>query len=240
MSSSGLQLTNLVKRFPSSGFQLGPLNLEMAPGARLALFGKNGAGKSTLFQLLTGHIPSDEGTIQIFSEKMHTGAFELKRRIGYLPQNLELPRWVSAYDIITYALKLHGLTAIDRIRDETLTYWDSTFYARKPLGACSYGMQKRVALALATLHNPDLLILDEPFSGLDLYHIHSLETLLGKRSTQQITIVSTHVASHVAKLCDRAITIQNGSMTEIAAWPSAGVMERMDLMEEQFFPKQKG
>lgn len=237
---SGLLLTNLVKRFPSSGFQLGPLNLEMAPGERLALFGKNGAGKSTLFQLLTGHMPSDEGTIQIQGEKMHTGAFELKRRIGYLPQNLELPRWVTAHDIITYALKLHGLTPLDRIRDETLTYWDSTFYAKKPLGACSYGMQKRVALALATLHNPDLLILDEPFSGLDLYHIHSLETLLAARGPQQITIVSTHVAAHVARLCPRAITIHNGAMSEIDAWKSAGFLERMDLMEEQFFPKKKG
>lgn len=237
---SALHLSNLVKRYASSSFVLGPLNVEMAPGARLALFGKNGAGKSTLFQLLTGHMPADEGTIQIFGEKMHTGAFTLKRRIGYLPQNLELPRWVSAYDIITYALKLHGLQPLDRIRSETLAYWDAESYAKKPLGACSYGMQKRVALALATLHNPDLLILDEPFSGLDLYHIHSLENLLAGRNAQQLSIISTHVAAHVARLCDRAITIHNGAMAEIDAWGRAGMLERMDLMEEQFFPKKQG
>jgi ABC-2 type transport system ATP-binding protein len=236
---SALTLTNLVKRYASSTFVLGPLNLEMAPGSSLALFGRNGAGKSTLFQLLTGHMSADEGKIQIFGETMHTGAFTLKRRIGYLPQNLELPRWVSAFDIITYALKLHGLQPLDRIRSETLAYWDSESYAKKPLGACSYGMQKRVALALATLHKPDLLILDEPFSGLDLYHIHSLENLLASRNAEQITIVSTHVAAHVARLCDRAVTIHNGNMTEIGTWGAAGVLERMDLMEEQFFPKQQ-
>ncbi len=230
-----LRLDGLSKQFSQSGFQLGPLSLLIEAGSRVTLFGKNGAGKTTLFQLMTGHLPSDGGTIEIFGEKMHVGAFELKKKIGYLPQHLELPRWVSAYDLITYALKLYGFSDLATHRQAILELWDASFYAKKPLGACSYGMQKRVGLALATLHNPQLLILDEPFSGLDLFHIRTLEDLIAKRSAQQITVVSTHVASHVARLCDRAICIREGRLDEIEAWRSADFMTRLDLMEAQFF-----
>ncbi|MBC7658466.1 MAG: ABC transporter ATP-binding protein [Chitinophagaceae bacterium] len=232
-----LFLEDLTKGFPQSGFKLGPLTLTLEAGSRLALFGKNGAGKTTLFQLLTGHMTADAGTIRIAGQMMNVSAFELKKKIGYLPQHLELPRWVSAYDLITYALKLYEFENLVTHRTAILERWDAAYYANKPLGACSYGMQKRVGLALATLHSPELLILDEPFSGLDLFHIRTLEDLIAARTADQITIVSTHVASHVARLCDRAIVIRDGHLNEIEDWNSAGFMERLDLMEDQFFPK---
>jgi ABC-type multidrug transport system ATPase subunit len=232
-----LSLLGLQKNFPSSGFQLGPLEVELRAGERLALFGKNGAGKTTLFQLITGHQTADSGEIRIFGERMLPSAFALKKRVGYLPQHLELPRWVSAHDILTYALKLHGFGDLKKRREEVLQLWDASSYAYKPLDACSYGMQKRVALALATLHDPELLILDEPFSGLDLFHIRTLEDLLSARRSDQLTIVSTHVASHVAKLCDRAATIRDGKFDEIAEWSAAPFVDRLDLMENQFFPR---
>lgn len=231
-----LSLKDLQKTFPSSGFQLGPLAFDLQKGDRLALFGKNGAGKSTMFQLITGHLTADSGDIQVFGQRMLVESFALKKRIGYLPQNLELPRWVSAHDIITYALKLYELDRLTERRREVLDRWDASSYAYKPLSSCSYGMQKRVALALATLHDPELLILDEPFSGLDLFHIRTLENLIAERGQDQLTIVSTHVASHVAKLCDRAATIRDGRFEEIQAWPEANFMDRIDLMEDQFFP----
>lgn len=235
-----LRLEDLNKEFPQSGFRLGPLNLELSKGARIALFGKNGAGKTTLFQLLTGHMAADSGVIELFGQRMNVSSFELKKRIGYLPQHLELPRWVSAHDLITYALKLYEFDRLEERRSEILARWDAAYYANKPLGACSYGMQKRVGLALATVHNPELLILDEPFSGLDLFHIRTLEELLAERSSDQVTIVSTHVASHVAKLCDRGIVVRDGKLQEIEAWSKASFMERLDLMEDQFFPRSKG
>jgi ABC-2 type transport system ATP-binding protein len=231
-----LRLENLAKQFAQSGFKLGPLDFELKAGSRLALFGKNGAGKSTLFQLITGHLAADEGVIKIFDQRMNVSSFELKKRIGYLPQHLELPRWVSAFDLLTYALKLYEFKDLTQKRQEVLERWDAASYARKPLGACSYGMQKRVALALATLHDPELLILDEPFSGLDLFHIRTLEELIAARSASQLTVLSTHVASHVARLCDRAIVIRDGRIDEIEAWNHAAFMERLALMEDQFFP----
>jgi ABC-type multidrug transport system ATPase subunit len=230
-----LDIDSLSKTFAQSQFRLGPLNLHMNEGDSLALFGKNGAGKSTLFHLITGHLRPDEGRIQVFGETMKVDAFAHKRRMGYLPQNLDLPRWVSGFDIITYAMKLHGMQPIAATRERILEYWDCTSFAHKPLAACSYGMQKRIALALASMHKPDLLILDEPFSGLDLYHIRALEILLEERRGKQLTIVSTHVAAHNAKLSNRAAIIREGQLMELERWPSADFMTRITLMEEQFF-----
>ncbi|HYX33031.1 MAG TPA: ABC transporter ATP-binding protein [Oligoflexus sp.] len=230
-----LEIASLSKTFAQSQFRLGPMNLQMHEGDSLALFGKNGAGKSTLFHLITGHLRPDEGRIQVFGETMKVDAFALKRRMGYLPQNLDLPRWVSGFDIITYAMKLHGMQPLAATRDRILEYWDCTSFAHKPLAACSYGMQKRIALALASMHKPDLLILDEPFSGLDLFHIRALENLLEERRGRQLTIVSTHVAAYAAKLSNRAATMREGQVAELQRWPEADFMARIRLMEEQFF-----
>ncbi|MCX6130294.1 MAG: ABC transporter ATP-binding protein [Proteobacteria bacterium] len=230
-----LELSSVSKRYPQSNFQLGPIDLLMKPGTSLALFGKNGAGKSTLFQLMTGHLRTDSGQIKIFDQVMKIDSFALKRRIGYLPQNLELPRWVSAYDLVTYALKLYEIEPLAQHRDRVLAYWDCTSFAYKPLAACSYGMQKRIGLALACLHDPQLLIMDEPFSGLDLYHIRSLEELLAARRGEQLTIISTHVAAYAAKLSDRAAILQDGKLKELSTWPQEDFVHRIQLMEAQFF-----
>ncbi len=232
-----LHIEGLAKQYPQSNFQLGPIDLSLKAGASLAIFGKNGAGKSTLFQMLSGHLRPDSGKITLFGELMNLEAFTLKRRIGYLPQHLDLPRWVSGFDIVTYALRLYAVSELEKRRNEVLRYWDCESYAHKPIAACSYGMQKRVGLAIAMLHDPDLLILDEPFSGLDLFHIRALENLLEERRARKVTIISTHVAAYAAKLNDCAVSLQDGKLKTLSAWPDASFVERIELMESEFFPR---
>ncbi len=232
-----LVLDNLKKTFPQSQFQLGPVNLTLQPGDSVAVFGKNGAGKSTLFQMITGHLRPEGGKVFVLGEVMQASSFDLKRKIGYLPQSLDLPRWVSGYDLLTYAIKLYELPRLAEKREETLLRWDCMSFAHKPLAACSYGMQKRIALALAAVHEPEILILDEPFSGLDLFHIRALEDIISERKGHKLTIVSTHVAAYAAKLNDRAVTLKEGQLQELSTWGSAPFMERIQLMEEQFFPQ---
>ncbi len=231
-----LHIEGVAKRYTQSNFQLGPIDLSLEQGASLAIFGKNGSGKSTLFQMLTGHLRPDAGKITLFGQAMDLKAFALKRRIGYLPQNLDLPRWVSGFDLMTYALKLYEVEKLAQRRQEVLAYWDCESFAHKPLAACSYGMQKRIGLGIAMLHDPELLILDEPFSGLDLYHIRALENLLEQRRGRLLTIVSTHVAAYAAKLNDCAVSLHEGSLRQLSAWPQASFVERIELMEREFFP----
>lgn len=234
-----LALEALSKSYPQSGFKLGPINLKVEAGSSVAILGKNGAGKSTLFQLLTGNLDAESGTITLNGERMHRAAFALKREVGYLPQHLELPRWVSAWDLMHYAARLLLLDDAPTRIASALDFWDCASYQHKPLAACSYGMQKRVGLALASFHEPRLLILDEPFSGLDLYHIRALETTMRRRlNPQQITILSTHVAATAAQHCDSAYSLADGDLQPVAGWAESDFAQRIAGLEALFFPPQ--
>lgn len=230
-----IQLKELTKKF-SSGFQLGPVNLEISKSNTIALLGQNGAGKSTLFQLLTGNLDATSGEIYIFEKRLLPENYLLKRTIGYLPQHFHLPKWVTGLDILRYAASLYELEDAENKIKDSLKYWDAQSYQKKPLASLSHGMQKRIALALATIHNPQLLILDEPFSGLDLFHIRALENLIEKRQTEnKITILSTHIAPYVAKLCKKVYTAEKGKIDELANWSGSSYEEKITLIENHFY-----
>lgn len=230
-------IDQLVKSYPGSTYRLGPFSVSLKQGETMALLGKNGAGKSTLFQLITGNSDATNGTVTFQGERMRPDRFLLKRKMGYLPQHLELPRWVTGKEILTYATALYQLPDPEKLVEQTLEFWDCVDFQHKPLQACSHGMQKRIALALATMHNPDFLILDEPFSGLDLFHIKALTDILeSRRQQQQASILSTHVSHYAARLCDRAMVLQNGQASFLSGWETANTMERIQLVENHFFP----
>ncbi|MFW7377636.1 MAG: ABC transporter ATP-binding protein [Oligoflexus sp.] len=235
-----LTVADLKMEYPSSQFHLGPLTFQLEKQRVMAILGQNGAGKSTLFQMLTGNLRPAAGTIHISGQRMLPDRPEVKRMIGYLPQSLQLPHWVNGWELLAYAIKLYGLDQPEERRQAALQYWDCESYQYKPLAACSHGMQKRVGLALATIHNPDLLILDEPFSGLDLYHIRSLQNVIQKRREQgQATILSTHIAPYAAQLCDEVMLIQNGQIHMIKEWQNADLMSRVGMIEGFFFPESR-
>lgn len=230
-------IDQLVKSYPGSTYQLGPISVRIKQGETLALLGKNGAGKSTLFQLITGNIDPTNGTVTFQGELVRPDRYLLKRKMGYLPQHLELPRWVTGKEILTYAAALYQLPEPKPLVELTLAFWDCLEFQHKPLQACSHGMQKRVALALATMHNPDFLILDEPFSGLDLFHIKALTDILeARRQQRQTSILSTHVSHYAARLCDRAMVLQSGQASFLPGWETADTMQRIHLVENHFFP----
>lgn len=230
-----ITIKNLKKTFPS-GFQLGPIDVNFSGNSVYVLLGKNGAGKTTLFQLLTGSLDSSDGEILFEKDRMLPESFGLKRRIGYLPQNMNLPKWVTPRELLNYACGLYGLDhAKDRVKKEA-DFWDCTSFLDTPLSACSYGMSKRAGLALAHIHEPAVLILDEPTSGLDIYHIKALDLSIAKRrSSEKITIICTHDSHHAARSGDFAYIMDRGSLKSIDAWPEAGVLDRISMIEHEFF-----
>lgn len=224
----------LTKRFPA-GFGLGPVDVTLAAGMTMGCIGPNGAGKSTFFQLITGNLDPTAGEVRLGGDKVTPDTPAVKRRFGYLPQEPQLPRWVTARELLDYAGALYELDGRDAKITASLAHWDVTSYAHKPLGALSYGMLKRVGLALATLHDPQVLILDEPHSGLDLTHIRALDhTLAERRAHRRTTIMSTHVAPFAAKLCDDVLVISAGRVQPLAGWRGAGEAERVKLIEAAF------
>ena len=168
-------------------------------------------------------------------KKMDLKRFDLKKSIGYLPQHAELPKWVSGIELLSYANSLYKLSFDQEKLKEILAFWDADIYRNKAISSLSHGMQKRIGLALATIHNPKLLILDEPFSGLDIFHIKALKKLIIDRKNKgQTTIVCTHIAPYAAELCDRALIIEDGKLSEINNWKNSDLLPRISLMEERF------
>lgn len=229
-----LETSNLRKDFPS-GFSLKGVNFQITSPSTFCLLGGNGAGKSTLFRLLTGSLEGESGKVYYNDEVMGVKNHLLKKKIGYLPQEAKLPQWMTAQDALAYAAHLHGLRDTEKIVEEIFDYWDCGAYAQKPLYTCSHGMQKRVGLALASLHDPDYLILDEPFSGLDLAHIYSLENFINKRYNKgKITLLSTHLAPYAASLCSEAGLMEKGQFSVIKEWTSFSYERRMAFMKNYF------
>ncbi|NRA44780.1 MAG: ABC transporter ATP-binding protein [Oligoflexales bacterium] len=230
-----LAVKDLTKKYPS-GFQFGSANFGLPGGSTVAFLGPNGAGKSTLFQMLTGNLDPSSGSITISGSKLNPDAFELKRAVGYLPQHLQLPRWVSAREVLRYAASLYQLEDPVKQINEMMERWDCLAYENQPLASCSHGMQKRVGLALANLHTPKLLILDEPFSGLDLYHMRTLEDLiLSRRKAGLATIISTHITPFVAKLCEQVYIIKVGQVSKLENWADHSYEDKIKLIEDKFF-----
>ena len=241
MSTSPQQLIvsvkNLRKDYPT-GFSLGEASFDLGINTTVGFLGPNGAGKSTLFQLLTGNLDPSSGQIFFENRKLTPDAFEIKRKIGYLPQNLTLPRWVSGREILLYASRLYEIdNPNERIKDMMIK-WDCQSYGHLPLAACSHGMQKRVGLALANLHSPKLLILDEPFAGLDLYHTETLKSLIRSRQELgQCTVLSTHISPYVAELCSAVYLITKGKIKELELWSRCSEQEKMTQIHRAFFTK---
>ncbi|MFK7823102.1 MAG: ABC transporter ATP-binding protein [Oligoflexales bacterium] len=230
-----LSVRDLTKNYPS-GFQFGSANFDLPRGSTVAFLGPNGAGKSTLFQMLTGNLDPSEGRISIEGARLSPDAFELKRTIGYLPQHLQLPRWVSGREVLRYAANLYQLKDPIKQINNMLKRWDCLSYENQPLASCSHGMQKRVGLALANIHTPRLLILDEPFSGLDLYHMRTLEELiLNRKESGYATIISTHITPFVAKLCEQVFIIKTGNVTNLEGWANHSYEDKIKLIEDKFF-----
>lgn len=228
------RLEGVSVRFASSGFELGPINFAAGQGETIAILGSNGAGKSTLFQALTGNLEPTSGKVFLGEEPFTVDRYDLKKAIGYLPQNLPFPAWVTGSEILAYQAGLNGIGG--EAVSEQIATWQMADYVDGPCAGYSHGMRKRLGLGLALMTNPDLLILDEPFSGLDITQTHKLLEVIERRQcSQQATLVSTHILPYAARICGRAVYIRAGQIAEDAAWASVPESAREQNASAFFF-----
>ena len=159
----------------------------------------------------------------------------MRAQIGYLPQQGMLPPWATPRELCDYSARLIGATGPhgSGLAENALRYWDCLDFQHSLVGNLSTGMRKRVGLALATLHNPDLLVLDEPFEALDLGHIAALRQEIQRRThAGLITVFATHIASCAAGLANVALFMGNGQATQLD-WP-ADEQSRIAMLEKKF------
>ena len=208
-----IQLVDVTKRYDDT-IVVDRLNLQIDPGEIVGLIGHNGAGKSTTLKMIAGLVEPTSGHIQVMGHDMQKESIKVKQRIGYLPEESSLYEAMTARQYLLFFSELYQMprrTALQRI-DQLL---DSLGLVEKDklTGEFSKGMKRKTAIARALLHDPDLLILDEPNSGLDpltsFFIINYLKTL---RREGKTIILSAHNLFHVETICDRVGIIKNGKL----------------------------
>jgi ABC-2 type transport system ATP-binding protein len=207
---------NIEKTYPS-GFHLSVKKFEPKLSSTTAILGKNGSGKSTFINILTGNLEAQSGQV-LYEEKLMTlSAYKLKRETGYLPQKPELPPWTIGRDLLEYVCNLHKIKNSDKHIKKTAAYWQCTEILNKPVATYSIGMKKTLCLCIATIHNPKYLILDEPFSSLDISHINILEQHIKEREQNKlVTILSTHLLLYAATLSQEIYILTHGKLQKFS------------------------
>jgi ABC-2 type transport system ATP-binding protein len=222
---------NLVKKYGRQ-IAVDQVSLRIESGM-CALLGPNGAGKSTLLRLLTGLELPDGGEVKLLERDFRHSAIEIKRRIGVLPEGLGLLDALTVQEHLQLTGPIYGLTKeVARERAEQLLNVFQLSDARHTFaGQCSYGMRKKTALALALFHNPELLILDEPFEGVDPGTSQLIEKLLTAAVEHGITILLTsHTLPTVERLTSQILLMERGRIV----WNSAEDSLCQPLAEKYF------
>jgi ABC-2 type transport system ATP-binding protein len=193
------------------------VSFKVDEGEIVGLVGPNGAGKSTAFRIIAGLLTSDGGTVTIAGHDVQKDARPYRAMIGALIEAPGFYPGLSAFDHLAYLSRLRGRFSRDRIT-ETLEHVGLAPRSTKPVGKFSLGMKQRLGIAMAILHQPRLLILDEPMNGLDPVGTASLRTFLrgmGPRSGVSV-LVSSHLLHEVEQTCDRVLFIRDGRLLEEA------------------------
>ena len=179
-------------------------------GEIVGLLGPNGAGKSTLMKILTCFLPPTEGEAFICGHSIYDDTLAVRRHIGYLPELNPLYPDMYVREYLRFAAGLSGLKNRAEKADEMIELTGLTPEAHKKIGQLSKGYRQRVGLAQALIHDPEVLILDEPTTGLDPNQLEFIRTLIRRTGKDKAVLLSTHIMQEVEAMCSRAVIINHG------------------------------
>lgn len=206
-----LQIINLTKKFGGQT-ALNNINLNIDKNEIIGLLGPNGAGKSTLMKSIVGALKIDEGQILFNGKDITESETESKKNIGFLPENNPLYNEMYVKEYLQFVADIHKISK-SRV-DEVIELVGITPEKSKKIGQLSKGYRQRVGLAQAILHQPDLLILDEPTNGLDPNQIIEIRNVIKEIGREKTVILSTHIMQEVEALCNRVILIHQGNIIQ--------------------------
>lgn len=204
-------VVNNVTKYYGQQKALDNISFEIKTGEIVAFLGPNGAGKSTMMKIITGFIPASSGQVFVNGEEIGADNIDIKRHIGYLPENnpLYLDMYVREYlSFVSSFYKGSICKSVDEIIDLTGLNKE----CHKKIGSLSKGYKQRVGLAQALLHNPDVLILDEATTGLDPNQIIEIRELILEAGKDKTVMLSTHIMQEVEAICDRILIIDKGTL----------------------------
>ena len=204
-----LKLLHLTKKYGQQ-FALNDVSFTLKQGEIVGLLGPNGAGKSTLFKLITAYLPATSGEILVNNLKASKQPLEVKKTIGYLPENNPLYPEMYVKEYLGFIANLHKVskTNIDKVIAQVGLEGE----APKKISQLSKGYKQRVGLASALIHNPSVLLLDEPTTGLDPNQIIEIRNLIKQIGQTKTVLFSSHILQEVEAICQRVLLINNGKL----------------------------
>ncbi len=190
------------------------ISFTVQPGEILGFLGPNGAGKSTTMKIATGFIPPSEGEVKVAGFDVVTESKQVRKNIGYLPEHNPLYLDMFVHEYLRFIASLHKLKGKHKIArvQEMIELCGLTQEQNKKIGSLSKGYRQRVGLAQALIHDPKVLILDEPTTGLDPNQLAEIRNLIKQISKDKTVILSTHIMQEVKALCTRVVIISQGEI----------------------------
>jgi ABC-2 type transport system ATP-binding protein len=226
-----IEVKNISKRYGAQK-ALDSISFSVKNGEIVGLLGPNGAGKSTLMKILTSYVIADEGTALVNELDVMQSKNAVQKSVGYLPEHnpLYLDMYVREY--LAFNASVYKV-AVSRIQ-EVIELTGLTSESHKKIGQLSKGYRQRVGLATALLHNPDVLILDEPTTGLDPNQLVEIRDLIKNIGKDKTVILSTHIMQEVEAICDRVIIINNGKIITDKKLDNLLTEEQEQIIEVEF------
>ena len=213
MSDKLINATNLKKSFDQF-IAVDNIDLSVSRGEVVGFLGPNGAGKSTTMKMLTGFLEPDNGKIFINNINLKSDPLKAKEYIGYLPEGAPSYSDMIVADFLSFIGKMRGLNdnSLSNRLEEMANQINLKEMWNRPIETLSKGFKRRVGIAQALIHDPDILILDEPTDGLDPNQKHEMRNLIKRISTNKAIVISTHILEEVEAVCSRAVIIANGKL----------------------------
>lgn len=230
-----VEVKNLTKIFGTQR-AVDDISFSVQQGQILGFLGPNGAGKSTTMKIATCYLPPTAGTVVVNGFDVVESPLDVRRNVGYLPEHNPLYLDMYVHEYLAFVASVYGLKskyAKARVQ-EMVELCGLTLEQGKKIGALSKGYRQRVGLAQALVHDPQVLILDEPTTGLDPNQIVDIRALIKQIGQNKTVIFSTHIMQEVAAICDRVVIINRGKLvadSDVASLQAGGKNEKVTLVE---------
>jgi ABC-2 type transport system ATP-binding protein len=228
-----IEVTNLSKAY--GGFEaVKNVSFSVATGQACGFLGPNGAGKTTTMRVITGYMPATSGTVSVEGFDVFENSFEVRRRIGYLPETPPLYAEMRVRDYLDHVaiLKAVPRREVSDATERVLGECGLDHVAHRLCGHLSKGYRQRVGLAQALIHSPDVLVLDEPTIGLDPAQIIEIRELIRNIAAERTVVLSTHILPEVAQICQKVVIINDGRVavdSDMKDLVAAGSLEEVYL-----------
>ena len=208
-----IQVENLRKTF-GAFVAVSDISFNVSRGEMLGFLGPNGAGKSTAMKMITGFLTPNGGSVKVCGHDVSEDPIKVKSSIGYLPEGAPAYGDMTPKSFLEFIAEIRGIKGDDKARriEDAINKTHIHSVLHKPIETLSKGFKRRVGLAQAILHDPDVLILDEPTDGLDPNQKHEVRELLKEMAKDKAIVISTHILEEVDAICTRAIIISRGKL----------------------------